>query len=63
MAILKEYNEISDRFAEPMEDDEMTQATGAAEDDGGVDAVDGWNRSCLSVFAAERACCSPKDRR
>ena len=54
MAILKEYNEISDRFAEPMEDDEMTkllerQGDLATE----IDAVDGWEIDRTLDIAAD----------
>ena len=54
MATLKEYNEISDRFAEPMDDDEMTkllerQGDLATE----IDAVDGWEIDRTLDIAAD----------
>ena len=54
MAILKEYNDISDRFAEPMDDDEMTkllerQGDLATE----IDAVEGWEIDRTLDIAAD----------
>ncbi|NKC00216.1 MAG: energy-dependent translational throttle protein EttA [Pseudomonadales bacterium] len=54
MAILNEYNEISDKFAEPMADDEMTkllerQGDLATE----IDAVDGWEIDRTLDIAAD----------
>ena len=54
MAILKEYNDISDRFAEPIEDDEMTkllerQGDLATE----IDAVEGWEIDRTLDIAAD----------
>ncbi|MEM7079460.1 MAG: energy-dependent translational throttle protein EttA [Pseudomonadota bacterium] len=54
MAILNEYNEISDKFAEPMDDDEMSkllerQGDLATE----IDAVDGWDIDRTLDIAAD----------
>ena len=54
MSIINEYNEISDRFAEPMEEDEMNrllerQGDLATE----IDAVDGWEIDRTLEIAAD----------
>ncbi len=54
MAVLKEYNEISDKFAEPMDDDEMTRLLERQGDlSTQIDAVDGWEIDRTLDIAAD----------
>jgi len=54
MALLKEYNEIADRFAEPMEDDEMnTLLERQGELQTKIDAVNGWDVDRTLEIAAD----------
>ena len=54
MTVLKEYNEISDKFAEPMDDDEMTRLLERQGDlSTQVDAVDGWEIDSTLDIAAD----------
>jgi ATP-binding cassette ChvD family protein len=54
MSILNEYNEISDRFAEPMDDDEMTRLLERQGDlSTQIDAVDGWEIDRTLDIAAD----------
>ena len=53
-AILKEYNEISDKFAEPMDDEEMNQLLERQGDLAtAIDAVDGWELDRTLDIAAD----------
>jgi len=54
MGVLKEYNEISDKFAEPMDDDEMTRLLERQGDlSTQIDAVDGWEIDRTLDIAAD----------
>ena len=54
MSVLKEYNEISDKFAEPMDDDEMTRLLERQGDlSTQIDAVDGWEIDRTLDIAAD----------
>ncbi len=54
MAILREYNEISDRFAEPMDDDTMAELLERQGDLSlQIDAVDGWEIDRTLDIAAD----------
>ena len=54
MAILQEYNEISDRFAEPMDDDTMAELLERQGDLSlQIDAVDGWEIDRTLDIAAD----------
>ena len=54
MAILQEYNEISDRFAEPMDDDAMAELLERQGDLSlQIDAVDGWEIDRTLDIAAD----------
>ena len=54
MAILKEYNEISDRFAEPMDDDTMAELIERQGDlSTQIDAIDGWEIDRTLDIAAD----------
>ncbi len=54
MAILNEYNQISDKFAEPMADDEMTKLLERQGDLAtAIDAVDGWDIDRTLDIAAD----------
>jgi ATP-binding cassette ChvD family protein len=54
MTVLKEYNEISDKFAEPMDDDEMTRLLERQGDlSTQIDAVDGWEIDRTLDIAAD----------
>ena len=54
MAILQEYNEISDRFAEPMDDDTMAELLERQGDlSTQIDAVDGWEIDRTLDIAAD----------
>lgn len=54
MALLNEYNEISDKFAEPMDDDEMNQLIERQGDlSTQIDAVDGWDIDRTLDIAAD----------
>lgn len=54
MAILQEYNEISDRFAEPMDDDTMAELLERQGDlSMQIDAVDGWEIDRTLDIAAD----------
>ena len=54
MAILQEYNEISDRFAEPMDDDTMDELLERQGDLSlQIDAVDGWEIDRTLDIAAD----------
>ncbi|MDA8702818.1 energy-dependent translational throttle protein EttA [Pseudomonadales bacterium] len=54
MGVLKEYNEISDKFAEPMDDDEMTRLLERQGDLATqIDAVDGWEIDRTLDIAAD----------
>ncbi|MEM7080925.1 MAG: energy-dependent translational throttle protein EttA, partial [Pseudomonadota bacterium] len=54
MAILNEYNEISDKFAEPMDDDEMANLLERQGDLAtAIDAVDGWDIDRTLDIAAD----------
>jgi ATP-binding cassette ChvD family protein len=54
MTVLKEYNEISDKFAEPMDDDEMTLLLERQGDlSTQIDAVDGWEIDRTLDIAAD----------
>ena len=54
MSILKEYNDISERFAEPMDDDEMTKLLERQGDLATqIDAVDGWEIDRTLDIAAD----------
>ena len=54
MQLVKEYNEISDRFAEPMDDDEMNQLLERQGDLATqIDAVDGWDVDRTLDIAAD----------
>jgi ATP-binding cassette ChvD family protein len=54
MSILNEYNEISDRFAEPMDDDEMARLLERQGDlSTQIDAVDGWEIDRTLDIAAD----------
>lgn len=54
MSLLSEYNEISDKFAEPMDDDEMNQLIERQGDlSSQIDAVDGWDIDRTLDIAAD----------
>ena len=54
MSVLKEYNEISDKFAEPMDDDEMTRLLERQGDlSTQIDAADGWEIDRTLDIAAD----------
>ena len=54
MGVLKEYNEISDKFAEPMDDDEMTRLLERQGDLATqIDSVDGWEIDRTLDIAAD----------
>ncbi len=54
MAIINEYNEISDKFAEPMDDDEMANLLERQGELGSqIDAVDGWDIDRTLDIAAD----------
>lgn len=54
MSLLHEYNEISDKFAEPMDDDEMNQLIERQGDlSTQIDAVDGWDIDRTLDIAAD----------
>jgi len=54
MTVLKEYNEISDKFAQPMDDDEMTRLLERQGDlSTQIDAVDGWEIDRTLDIAAD----------
>ena len=54
MSVRKEYNEISDKFAEPMDDDEMTRLLERQGDlSTQIDAVDGWEIDRTLDIAAD----------
>jgi sulfate-transporting ATPase len=54
MSVLQEYNEISDKFAEPMDDDEMTRLLERQGDlSTQIDAVDGWEIDRTLDIAAD----------
>ena len=54
MSVLKEYNEISDKFAEPMDDEEMTRLLERQGDlSTQIDAVDGWEIDRTLDIAAD----------
>ncbi|HSG27328.1 MAG TPA: energy-dependent translational throttle protein EttA, partial [Candidatus Krumholzibacterium sp.] len=59
-ALLDEYNEISAKFAEPMDEDEMTallERQGSVQDR--IDAVDGWNIESRLEMAMDALRCPP----
>ncbi|MEQ9450951.1 MAG: energy-dependent translational throttle protein EttA [Pseudomonadales bacterium] len=54
MAMLNEYNEISDKFAEPMDDDQMSELLERQGDLAtAIDAVDGWEIDRTLDIAAD----------
>jgi len=54
ISVLKEYNEISDKFAEPMDNDEMTRLLERQGDlSTQIDAVDGWEIDRTLDIAAD----------
>ena len=54
MDLINEYNEISDKFAEPMDDDEMNQLLERQGDLAtAIDAVDGWDIDRTLDIAAD----------
>lgn len=54
MAMLNEYNEISDKFAEPMDDDQMAELLERQGDLAtAIDAVDGWEIDRTLDIAAD----------
>lgn len=54
MAVLKEYNDISDKFAEPMDDEQMTALLERQGDlSTKIDAVDGWEIDRTLDIAAD----------
>jgi sulfate-transporting ATPase len=54
MSVLNEYNEISDKFAEPMDDDQMTELLERQGDLATkIDAVDGWDIDRTLDIAAD----------
>ncbi|MEE2782313.1 MAG: energy-dependent translational throttle protein EttA [Pseudomonadota bacterium] len=54
MALLTEYNQISDRFAEPMDDDEMNRLLERQGDlSSEIDAADGWDIDRALDIAAD----------
>ena len=54
MALLTEYNQISDKFAEPMDDDEMARLLERQGDlSSEIDAVDGWDIDRALDIAAD----------
>jgi len=62
MALLKEYNEIADRFAEPMDDDEMnTLLERQGELQNQIDAVNGWEVDRTLEIAADALRLPPWD--
>ena len=62
MAILKEYNEISDRFAEPMDDDTMAELIERQGDlSTQIDAIDGWEIDRTLDIAADALRLPPWD--
>ena len=62
MAILNEYNEISDRFAEPMDDDTMAELIERQGDlSTQIDAIDGWEIDRTLDIAADALRLPPWD--
>ncbi|MEM7100602.1 MAG: energy-dependent translational throttle protein EttA [Pseudomonadota bacterium] len=62
MAIIKEYNAISDKFAEPMDEDEMNELIERQGELGGqIDAVDGWDIDRTLDIAADALRLPPWD--
>ena len=62
MAMLNEYNEISDKFAEPMDDEQMTQLLERQGDLAtNIDAVDGWDIDRTLDIAADALRLPPWD--
>ncbi len=61
-ALLDRFNEISNRFAEPMEDDEMTELLSEQGDlQEKIDAVDGWDLDRTIDIAMDALRCPPGD--
>ncbi|GIS18646.1 MAG: hypothetical protein CM15mP120_05620 [Pseudomonadota bacterium] len=62
MAILNEYNDISDRFAEPMDDDTMAELIERQGDlSTQIDAIDGWEIDRTLDIAADALRLPPWD--
>ncbi len=62
MAIINEYNEISEKFAEPMDDEQMTQLLERQGDLATqIDAVDGWDIDRTLDIAADALRLPPWD--
>ncbi len=62
MSLLKAYNEISDKFAEPVDDDEMTRLLERQGDLAtSIDAVDGWDIDRTLDIAADALRLPPWD--
>jgi sulfate-transporting ATPase len=62
MALLEEFNAISDKFAEPMDDDEMNRLIERqGELQTGIDAVDGWDVDRQLDIAADALRLPPWD--
>ena len=62
MKILNEYNEISDKFAEPMDDEEMNRLLERQGDLAtAIDAVDGWDIDRTLDIAADALRLPPWD--
>ncbi|MEQ9115780.1 MAG: energy-dependent translational throttle protein EttA [Rickettsiales bacterium] len=60
--IIKEFNEISNKFAEPMSDDEMNnliEKQGELQEK--IDAVGGWDVEREAEIAMQKLNCPPKD--
>jgi ATP-binding cassette ChvD family protein len=63
-AALRRYNEISDRFAEPMEDDEMTALLAEQADlQEKIESEDGWELDRRIEIALDALRCPPPDSR
>ena len=62
-ALLTEYDEISARFAEPMDDEEMEQLLARqGEVQEAIEAVDGWDLDSRLDLAMEALRCPPDDQ-
>ena len=60
--LLDQFNEISNRFAEPMDDDEMTELLAEqGELQEKIDAVDGWDLERVIDIAMDALRCPPGD--
>jgi ATP-binding cassette ChvD family protein len=62
VALLKEYDQINDKFAEPMDDDEMTallDRQGAVQEK--LDALGGWDLDSRLEMAMDALRCPPGD--